>query len=249
MAKQVKKMSQKELAETVMGKFWRRVHEIRVMREYVSRHFLVLRTTYLEMIIAHGRKAVDDALGPNFIILGNDAIDDSTAITKKKGSPVMSLSVEQAEDESVSNRAGAHSVYTVAEDEPRQKPRGRKRQKRGKRPEGTLSFTELRPQVLKAVQTLDKKPFIRTDVEKVLTAQGVKFVPGHIGLILLRNVSGVEKTGTRPREKNQRGLPFNVYKVVGPLALVIKKAAGGKTRGRKRRKFLPAEVKQAAGIS
>lgn len=93
--------------------------------------------------------------------------------------------------------------------------------KKRRRSSTLLSYGELRPHVIEAVKTLEGD-FTRKEIETDLEKRGLKFSGNHIILILARNVSGVERAGSKTRA-GKGGPPLSVFRKTGdPVGLIMK---------------------------
>lgn len=95
-------------------------------------------------------------------------------------------------------------------------PVTKRKRRRRSRSRNTISFSDLKPQVVEAVKALTGKRFTIQDVKKILKNKKVKFDLKHLHLILPRYLSGIKVVDKQKRN----GLPMNVYEVKGDVALV-----------------------------
>ena len=102
--------------------------------------------------------------------------------------------------------------------EPPQKPKRRKRRQKSKRGTYRLSYTKLRSHAVEAIKSFPLDANFNTrDVQAKLEAGGLAFRRNHLRVILVRDIAGLEKIGTTPREGKKQ--PANIYKITGPVQL------------------------------
>lgn len=138
---------------------------------------------------------------------GRSTVDQMLSILDQNGAGVKTLEVN------------APSADTETQPIEERLTRRRKRRRRSKKNPGYLGYSEVRPYVLEAVQGIGEgQPFTKKDIEKTLSKRRFKFDPGHISLILMRDILGVEKTD-REKHEGRSGTPLNIFKVKSPPSL------------------------------
>ena len=94
---------------------------------------------------------------------------------------------------------------------PTKQPRKARRTRRRR-----LSYSELRLQAVEVIKSFPAGTDFNTrDVQANLEINGFLFQRNHLRVILSRDIAGLEKIGTTPRDgKNQ---PANIYKITGKI--------------------------------
>lgn len=180
-----------------------------------------VRDRYNSLVMRYGTAVLDAAMNGEKTSIG--AVIESLQIAKNGKTLRMSLTSRA--------RAGSAEAVTLTKVASTITPtRASQRRRRAKTKTlkpgvGTffVSFSDLKPIVLKIVTGLRDHAFTVKEVESVLKKDGVAYKKNHLHNILPRHLDGVGIVGKR--DQGGKGPPVNLYKVVGKLALLDYKAA------------------------